>query len=102
MRNSSGPDPASTQRPSGTAPVDFSSVCAAPHVITPGSVQPGIGTGRSIAPVAISIRFAARRDAPPLPRVYTLHSPSICHTVVSGRYSALLARNRLTRVRPAA
>ena len=50
--HSSGPAPASTMRPAGTIPEVFSSTCAAPTVITPGSVQPGIGNGRSCAPVA--------------------------------------------------
>ena len=43
--------------PCGTMPRAFSSACAAPAVITPGSVQPGIGNGRSSAPVA---RITAR------------------------------------------
>ena len=34
-------------------------ICAAPAPITPGRVQPGIGTGRSIAPVAM-IKWRAR------------------------------------------
>ena len=56
--HSSGPVPASTMRPSGTRPEALSSVCAAPAVITPGSVQPGIGNGRSSAPVARMTRRA--------------------------------------------
>ena len=67
---SSGPLPGEHRRPSGTRPEDFSSVCAAPAVITPGSVQPGIGNGRSSAPVARMTRradehagAAAERDA---------------------------------------
>jgi len=48
---------------------DFSRIWAAPQVMTPGSVQPGIGTGRSSAPVARihgalqQARAAAHRDA---------------------------------------
>src|SRR2546428_250519 len=62
----SGPCPASTVRPSGTRSAFFNSICAAPAVITPGSVQPAIGTGRSIAPVATRMRCAVTVSlAPP-------------------------------------
>ena len=44
--------------PEGTTPEDLSSTSAAAAPITPGSVHPGIGTGRSCAPVAINKRDA--------------------------------------------
>ena len=64
-RNNSGPVPASTTRPSGTRPEVFSSSCAAPAVMTPGNVQPGIGKGRSSAPVARITCFACTSRATP-------------------------------------
>ena len=49
---SSGPAPTrATRRPIDT-PCAFSATCAPPSVNTPGSVQPGKGSTRSIAPVA--------------------------------------------------
>ena len=49
---SSGPAPTkATRRPIET-PCAFSAICAPPSVNTPGSVQPGNGSTRSIAPVA--------------------------------------------------
>ena len=44
-------------------PEALSSPCAAPTVITPGKVQPGIGIGRSSAPVqTITRRARVSRD----------------------------------------
>jgi hypothetical protein len=65
ISQSSGPQPAITTRPSGTRPDAFSAVCAPPQLITPGSVQPGIGKGRSSAPVAsITSRATMMRERP--------------------------------------
>ena len=61
--HNSGPLPASTVRPLGTSPCALSAVCAAPAVITPGRVQPGIGNGRSSEPVATITRRAWIRRA---------------------------------------
>ena len=45
-------------------PEDLSSTCAAPAVITPGSVHPGMGNGRSSAPVArMTARAATERTS---------------------------------------
>ncbi len=63
----SGPVPASTTGPSGTSAFAFSRVCAAPAVITPGSVQPAMGKGRSSAPVAMRIVRAVTSSARPSP-----------------------------------
>ena len=53
-RRSNGPLPASTTRPEGFSPASFVRLLAAPAPITPERVQPGMGTGRSMAPVATS------------------------------------------------
>ena len=58
----SGPLPAISTRWPAATPYERASVCMAPVVITPGSVQPGIGSGRSMAPVA-TIRWRARTMA---------------------------------------
>ncbi len=54
-RRSRGPLPARTTRPAGLSPASLARLFAAPAPITPGSVQPGMGTGRSMAPVAAMI-----------------------------------------------
>ena len=56
-RGSRGPLPASTTGPDGTTP-DRSRMSAPPAPMTPGSVQPRKGTGRSIAPVAAMMHRA--------------------------------------------
>ena len=61
--NSNGPCPARTTRPAGWIAACFKATCKAPTVVTPGSVQPGIGIGRSIAPLAISTARARTRCA---------------------------------------
>ena len=50
----SGPLPHSTTGPCGSNEADLSSTSDAPDPMTPGKVQPGSGTGRSIAPEASS------------------------------------------------
>ena len=72
-------------RPSGTRAEDLSMVWTAPQVMTPGSSQPGTGTGRSMAPTATSTRLAAITSMPSGPLAKTLRSSSICHTVRLGR-----------------
>lgn len=62
---SRGPLPNRTKSPAGTKPTVFSSNCAAPAYITPGSMAPGSGMGRSIAPVAINSRLGAMERVPP-------------------------------------
>ena len=91
--HSSGPAPASTTRPDGTSAADLSSACTAPAVITPGSVHPGNGTGRSIAPEATITARAG--NTPPMrapgrpPDTPSANPPSArrspAHTVVAGR-----------------
>ncbi|MGY3652320.1 hypothetical protein ACVWW2_007611 [Bradyrhizobium sp. LM4.3] len=97
---SRGPCPAITVRPSGTNADDFNIVCAAPAVITPGSVQPGIGNGRSSAPVARITRFAlTKAEAPPIETAIS-RLRSRLQTVARWMTSALLARNACTRSAP--
>ena len=99
--HSSGPVPASTRRPSGTRPLDFSSVCTAPAVITPGNVQPGIGNGRSSAPVArMTRRASSRRETPPA-ETPSSRVESRLHTVAPWTISAPLALASATRRAPA-
>ena len=58
---SSGPQPGEHRAPlRARGRRTSAAICAAPAVITPGSVQPGIGNGRSSAPVARMMR--ARRE----------------------------------------
>ena len=103
--SSSGPEPAMTVGAEGTIEAFLSSVCAAPAPITPGSVPPGIGTGRSMAPVAMMTRRArTTRASPPPTSPTSTPSPgaaaSACQTPVSGRNSAPLASKRCTTERP--
>ena len=65
--------------------------------MTPGKVQPGIGTGRSIAPVASRIRRAVTVSLTPSVASESVPSGSMCHTVVAGRYWAPLVRNAVAR-----
>ena len=44
--------------PAGVIPDIFCRICAAPTPMTPGSVQPLKGTGRAMAPTAMTIRVA--------------------------------------------
>ena len=67
----------------------------APAFMTPGSVQPRKGTGRSIAPTAM-MTFLARRSRTSSPREARMRSCSKNQTVVSGRYSAPERRKRRT------
>ena len=76
--------------PSGTTAADFSRVCTAPALMTPGSVQPGMGTARSIAPVATRIlRASTEREAPSRLIQISWGSPppapgTTCQTVLRG------------------
>jgi hypothetical protein len=101
--HNSGPLPASTVSADGASPDDFSNDCAAPTPITPGSVQPGIGHGRSCAPAAIStaradFERAARRTASrqhrdrlrlqrdlPYRAARRMRAPLACNASTSGR-----------------
>src|SRR5260221_501168 len=74
---------------------------AAPTVITPGSVQPGIGTGRSSAPVASNMRRAETVSLWPSPVSDRVPSGSMCQTTVAGRYRTVLPRKSAASFRPA-
>jgi len=63
--SSSGPLPASTTRCPGETRCERTSPCTAPTVITPGKVQPAIGTGRSCAPGARISRRGRNNTAAP-------------------------------------
>ena len=79
---------------SGTSPELLSKVCAAPTDITPGRVDPGIGTPRSWAPVAAMTQRARTISATP-PRTIPISkgastsalraTHAISHTEVHGR-----------------
>ncbi|MDT8872230.1 hypothetical protein RAA17_16185 [Komagataeibacter rhaeticus] len=71
----SGPRPAMTMGAGGTTPLAFSMVWAAPTVMTPGRVQPGMGRG---APWRPRQYHAPRGKAPGL----TIHP---CHDHMIGR-----------------
>ena len=90
-----------TVRPSGSRPCAFSTVCAAPAVITPGRVQPGIGNGRSCEPVAMMTRLASIRRALPAIETPTMRSGSRLHTVAPLTISAPLALASLASASPA-
>jgi hypothetical protein len=60
-------------------------IWAAPQVIAPGSVQPGNGIGRSIAPVARIIRSAATARARPPSVKCAVRSGVTSQTVAPGR-----------------
>ena len=97
---SSGPPPAITVQPCVTRPCALSAVCAPPAVITPGSVQPGIGNGRSCEPVATMTRFAAIMRALPPTETPTIFSRSRLHTVAPFTISAPLALASATSAAP--
>src|SRR5207249_1421808 len=93
---SNGPAPASTTRPSPTTPEVLSRTCAAPADMTPGSVHPGIGNGRSSAPLAmITARVITdrvlRTGVAPCEMLTSCNASSrhlAAHTVASGTYVA--------------
>ncbi len=75
----------------------------APAVIAPGKVQPGTGTGRSIAPVATSTERASTRNERPdwLTQTSCASSPgTTCHTIARARYSAPQLRKRAASSSP--
>ena len=84
-KSSNGPEPARTNGTSGDMAADFSRVCSAPTVITPGRVQPGTGTGRSIAPVATITWPACIRVETPSQLTHTSRSGVTCQTRLLGR-----------------
>ena len=89
--HSNGPVPAITVRPLGSRPCALSAVCAAPAVMTPGSVQPGIGNGRSCEPVAMMTRRASIMRALPAIETPTMRCESRLHTVAPFTIDAPLA-----------
>ncbi len=100
-RYSSGPQPANTAPSTATA-LDFSSSWAAPAVITPGSVQPATGIGRSRAPVARMTRSAAISRIPSPSETASRKPRSMCQTPAPGTYSTALSRRAAARPAPAA
>jgi hypothetical protein len=76
--------PARTTLPLALRPEDFSRICAAPQVITPGSVQPGMGNGRSSAPVARMMWRAVSRREPPPTEMPISRSRETLQTVAAG------------------
>ena len=99
--HSSGPVPAITVRPAGSRPCALSTVCAAPAVMTPGSVQPGIGNGRSCEPVAMMTRRASIMRAAPAIETPTMRSGSRLQTVAPFTIVAPLALASLASASPA-
>ena len=65
-------------------PCAFSATCEPPMVNTPGSVQPGNGITRSMAPVARMSASKAIRSMPSGPSAWAT-PPSMFQIMVSGR-----------------
>ena len=79
----------------------MSAVCAAPAVITPGRVQPGIGNGRSSEPVAMITRCAWIMRAWPAIDTPTSRLGSRLHTVAPLTIAAPLALASAASAAPA-
>ena len=92
----SGPLPAISTRSPGQTRCARTNVCSAPVVITPGSVQPGRGTGRSCAPGASTSRRGRNVTArpPTSAAISSAAKPPQTVASVSMRAPAAMARSR--------